>query len=77
MKINFVLVASGNVMMQRLNIALMGDFPERAKVEAQRHVETLYKAGYFQFTLYDTQSETHFQIATFRLEEQEPKIIMS
>lgn len=80
MQVDFILVASGSVMTRQLNVALMESFPEGAKIEAQRHVATLHKAGYSSFTLYDTRRENSnacdFQIATFRVAEQEPHILM-
>lgn len=79
MQIDFVLVASGNIKLQTLNVALMESLPERAKMEAQKHVATLHNAGYSQFTLYDTRRENgalDFQIATFRVAHQEPHILM-
>lgn len=77
MKIDFVLVAEGTIIMPNLNIAIMDGYAEGAKVEAQGHIASLDKAGYTRFTLYDVSGEAHKQIATYRVGHQKPHIIMN
>jgi hypothetical protein len=73
MKTDIILTASGSLSIPQLNIALF-DTAERAKVEASRIAAALSKSGYFNFYLYDVSSENHVQIATFKVEVQEPVV---
>lgn len=79
MQIDYVLVASGNITLQSMTVALHASDETGARIEAGRHVPALHSAGYSQFTLYDTRrlnGELDKRVATFRLAYQEPQVIM-
>lgn len=80
MNVNYVLVATGNVSLPRVNHTIHAIAATMATEEATKVVAALHKAGYFQFTLYDTRRDNKdgadIQIATFRVEENEPTIIV-
>lgn len=78
MQVDFILIASGNVTMGRINHAIFAGNEAEAKKNAEKAVAALHKAGYFQFTLYDTSrpnGRADVEIARFRVEEQEPIIL--
>jgi len=78
MNVSFVLVATGSVALPRIQHGFSFQTIENAKISAQEVAKALHKAGYFQFTLYDTRriNGADVQIATFRVEEQEPIVFM-
>jgi hypothetical protein len=79
MNVDFILNASGNVTMGRINHAIFADSRDKAKQEAQEAVAMLHKAGYFIFTLYDTSRKevsADVEIARFTVEELAPLIIV-
>lgn len=80
MNVSFVLCASGHVTMPMVRAIMLADTEESAKVEAQATVAQLYKAGYFSFWLYDTRrtsGDGDLAVASFRVAEQEPHILMN
>ena len=79
MNVDFILNASGSVIMGRINHAIFAKTQEQAKREAQETVANLYRAGYFQFTLYDVsrkEIDADVEIARFTVEELAPLIIV-
>ena len=51
---NYILVASGPMTHDALNITIYDKELEPAREQAMRHVKHLVKAGYYQFNLFQT-----------------------
>jgi hypothetical protein len=84
MKIDFVLTASGNVALPRIQHAMFAGKPDdgtatgegeqlnRVKNAATEIAAALSKAGYSNFTLYDVQGDTHHTVGHIRVEVLDP-----
>ena len=73
MKVDYVLVATGNFLMQPIHHGIVTVNDKIAIEKCLERVKTLSKAGYFSFTLFDVKDESdHKQICIFRVEQPEP-----
>lgn len=68
----YMLIASGSVMIPRLDIVLHSDVKERAADDARRIAGHLSKGGYFVFDLFELSEGQDKFVETYRVETLEP-----
>jgi len=76
MKIDYILSATGNAIMPRIDHIFHSNDELYVKRQAETICLALSKAGYFSFNLYNVSACTHFHVATFTVEQPEPIIFV-
>lgn len=71
---NYIFVATGNIVLPRIQHAIFESADSFAYKEADRIASALAKAGYFNFTLFAYEGGKETEIASYRVETPEPVV---
>lgn len=74
MHITYFLVATGSIGLPKLDIAVHATVPSGAIRDAAIMSQSLFKAGYWQFTLWDHTTVEPTVVAEFKVEQPDPTV---